>query len=59
MIRTALILVRPMLRAVDWAPLARAWLTSAAVIVAVALTRGAVVSCDAVVLSRPGGRPSR
>ncbi|MFI7028484.1 hypothetical protein ACIBK1_07230 [Microbispora rosea] len=52
MIRTALILVRPLLRAVDWAPLAWTWLASAAVIVAAALTRGAVVSCDAVVLSR-------
>ncbi|MEU7890885.1 hypothetical protein AB0B54_35755 [Microbispora bryophytorum] len=52
MIRTALILVRPLLRAVDWAPLAWTWLASAAVIVTAALTRGAVVSCDAVVLSR-------
>ncbi|MEU8192843.1 hypothetical protein AB0C10_03560 [Microbispora amethystogenes] len=52
MIRMVILLLRPLLRAVRWAPLAWASLASAAVVVLAALTRGAVVSCDAVVLAR-------
>lgn len=52
MIRTALLLLRPLLRAADWAPLAWAAATALGLLGATALVSGTVVTCDALVLLR-------